>query len=186
MHDSERGTRMKIDEPRTPYMYYDSSADDLEGGVKAEDLSDALDMTTRDSSPNSSHPSDSWTDSETDNEPESPIKSDRKRRFHQLRSQHYDMKEVLAKARWQKSTSLEGGEVDEDEVDEDDDENKEKKKLENENENENKKKEKKLFKNPSPRDTLSFEDSKDSGDFSEYESYSSISSLTPPKKFSKN
>lgn len=31
MHDTERGTRQKIDEPGTPYCYYDSSTEELEG-----------------------------------------------------------------------------------------------------------------------------------------------------------
>ncbi|KNE58306.1 hypothetical protein AMAG_05114 [Allomyces macrogynus ATCC 38327] len=116
MHDAERGTRMKIDEPKTPFMKYDASMEDLDGGVPPLELSAAMDVVAASppQSPQHRRPSsassDHWTtDSEHDedhagasgDEDETPEeRAERHRRFEQMRAQHYNMKEALARARW--------------------------------------------------------------------------------------
>ncbi|KAI9179599.1 hypothetical protein H9P43_004927 [Blastocladiella emersonii ATCC 22665] len=132
LHDAERGTRMKIDEPKTPYVHHDTSMEDLDalGGVPPLELAEAMDLGSADLVPSaiaggnrvpSSADSDGgWSDdghdaargrrgsagasggdsSESEDDENDPEAADRKRKFAMMRAQHYNMKEALARAKW--------------------------------------------------------------------------------------
>ncbi|KND01492.1 uncharacterized protein SPPG_03292 [Spizellomyces punctatus DAOM BR117] len=122
--ESQKGNTMKITEPKTPYIRYDSENDMIlgsTGNVPPMELSDAIYSAQR--SPGSTaslsdtessgsgrrHVSvDDWDDSGDEKGEMDPEEAERHRKFEALRSQHYNMKEALRKGRELAAKTTEG------------------------------------------------------------------------------
>ncbi|ORZ41748.1 hypothetical protein BCR44DRAFT_56199 [Catenaria anguillulae PL171] len=132
LHDAERGTRMKIDEPKTPWTRADHSLEHVNtlgadgGGIPPLDLLDAMDVDPSDMVPSvvkdreteAAKTNDDWSDDEDEEDHLDEEAAEHKRQFEKMRSQHYNMKEALQRAKWLAEHEDAQDEDDEDEDDE--------------------------------------------------------------------
>ena len=126
-HDKLRGTRMKIVEAETPFLYYDS-ADDSDGshnaskgvtGLNLEHLQNKLDAAAAVRDANSSNMDDDDAGSDAEEEERKKIKA---MEFKEYRKRHYNEMELVRKFRQQQAEGLLDDEDDEDEENNADDE----------------------------------------------------------------
>ncbi|KAJ3017990.1 hypothetical protein HKX48_003240 [Thoreauomyces humboldtii] len=125
--EAGKGATMKITEPKTPYIHYDSANDLLlgsSGSVPPMELSSAIDdaKAIQDTTSRSDTDSQSssrrrvsvneWDDSDDEEENMDPEEMARHKKFEELRASHYDMKRALQSGKKEEEDlSDEGGDT---------------------------------------------------------------------------
>ncbi|KAL1919097.1 uncharacterized protein VTP21DRAFT_2478 [Calcarisporiella thermophila] len=111
--EAQRGSTMKINEPKTPYIRYNPETDEVITDLSGLDIpsfslgEDRASPERRSSSPGSSlassprdkHPHLQVDDEWDENDEEDEETKERHRKFKEMRSQHYNMRDAMRRAR---------------------------------------------------------------------------------------